>query len=111
MAFQVLEADNFIADLEEAALWLYSHNLEQSRQFADRKFIELEQEINELKSHLQEMPRMGQADEITGLRSFPVYEGRYLVTWIIDDEASTVILLEFIDLKYPKKLRGFTFEE
>ncbi len=111
MAFEILETEKFQADLEDALFWLYSHNLEQSEDFADRKFLELELEINHLKIHLSETPRMGQADEVLGLRRFPVYGGRYLVTWIIDDVASTVTLVEFIDSKYPKTLREFKFDE
>jgi hypothetical protein len=41
--YEVLESDKFKSDLEEAAFWLYSHNLEQSEEFADRNFAELEQ--------------------------------------------------------------------
>jgi len=111
MSYKVRETDNFNTNLEDAAFWLYSHNLEQSQQFAARKFLELEQEINDLKMHLQETPRMGQADEITGLRRFPVYDGRYIVTWIIDDKARIVTLLEFIDSMYPRNLRGVQFDE
>lgn len=111
MSFEILEADRFKEDLEEAAFWLYSHNLEQSQEFADRKFSELEQEINSLKAHLRKNPRMGQADEISGIRRFPLYGGRYLVTWVINENAGTLTLLEFIDSKYPKELRGFHFDE
>ena len=93
MAFKVREADSFKADLEEAAFWLYRHNLEQSQESADHKFLELEQEINELKIRLTETPRMGQADEVSGLRRFPIYDGRYSATWLIDDTSQTVTLL------------------
>ncbi len=96
MSFEVLETDHFQAALEDAALWPYSHNLEQSQEFADRKLLELEDEINALKNHLRNTPRMGQADEITGLRRFPIYEGRYFASWIVDDEAKAVILLESV---------------
>ena len=47
--YEVFESDKFKSDLEEAAFWLYTHNLEQSQDFADQKFIELEREINGLK--------------------------------------------------------------
>ncbi len=36
--FDVQESDKFKADMEEAVFWLYSHNLEQSEEFADKKF-------------------------------------------------------------------------
>ena len=61
--YEVFESDKFKSDLEEAAFWLYTHNLEQSQDFADQKFIELEREINGLKLHLRKNPRMGQDDE------------------------------------------------
>jgi plasmid stabilization system protein ParE len=88
--YEVLESDKFKSDLEEAAFWLYSHNLEQSEEFADRKFAELEQEISGLKKHLSNNPRMGQADEISGMRRFPIYGGRFVVTWAINEVAVTL---------------------
>ena len=109
--FQVLETEKFRSDLEEAAFWLYSHNLEQSEEFADLKFVELQQEIDGLKNHLVKTPQMGQVDPISGLRRFPLYAGRYIVTWIANEAAQTVILLEFIDSKYPKPLRQFKIDE
>ncbi len=54
---------------------------------------------------------MGQADETTGLRRFPVYEGRYSVTWMINDKVKMVTLLEFIDSKNPQRLRQYPFDE
>jgi hypothetical protein len=111
VSFLVQEAAAFTAGLEEALLWLYAHNLEQSEEFADSKFHELEQEIGALKRHLQQTPYMGQADVILGIRRFPLYGGRYLATWIVHENAKLVTLLEFIDGKYPKALREFHFEE
>lgn len=110
-AFEILESDQFKAELEEAAFWLYAHNLEQSQEFADRKFLELEQDINGLKLHLRKTPHMGQADEVSGIRRFPLYDGRYVVTWIINEDAKTLTLLEFLDSKYPQTLREFQFDE
>lgn len=110
-AFQVFESAKFATDLEEAAFWLYSHNLEQSQEFADLKFLELGQEINALKKHLSQNPRMGQADSISSIRRFPVYAGRFAVTWIVNDEARTLTLLEFLDSKYPPALRTFHFDD
>lgn len=107
MSFEVQESDRFKTELEEAILWLYSHNLEQSEEFADQKYFELQQEVNVLKSHLKRNPRMGQADEVSGIRKFPLYGGRYLATWIVIEAQRTAILLEFIDSKYPKELRSF----
>ncbi len=68
--FQVQESDKFKAEMEEAVFWLYSHNLEQSQDFADKKALELQQEVNSLKTHLKKTPRIGQADEISGIRRF-----------------------------------------
>ena len=53
---------------------------------------------------------MGQADEVSGLRRFPLYGGRYFATWIIDEKGQTVTLLEFIDSKYPPTFREFHFD-
>jgi hypothetical protein len=45
---------------------------------------------------------MGRKDEISELRRFPVYAGRFQITWIINNESKTVTLLECIDSKYPR---------
>lgn len=65
--FEVQESDRFKIELEEAILWLYSHNLEQSQEFADQKYFELQQEVNTLKNHLKRTPCMGQADKVAGV--------------------------------------------
>ena len=111
MNFEIQETDKFSADLEEAALWLYAQNLEQSEELADRKLNELEDEINSLKSHLRKNPEMGQADKQQGLRSFPIYSGRYSVSWIVLPGAKIVLLLALNDSKYPANLRNFSFDE
>lgn len=109
--YEVQESDRFKAELEEAVLWLYSHNLEQSQDFADQKYFELQQEVNALKNHLKRNPRMGQTDEVSGIRRFPLYGGRYLATWLVIEAQKTAVLLEFIDSKYPKELRTFQFDD
>lgn len=109
--FKVFETDKFKSDLEEAAFWLYSHNLEQSESFADKKFIELQNEINDLKNHLKKTPFIGQADELTKIRSFPIYDGRFLANWFINEHARSVIILNLFDSKYPRDLREFKFDE
>jgi len=105
--FEVQETDKFTAEIEDAVFWLYSHNLKQSQDFADKKALELQQEVNGLKNHLKKTPRIGQADEISGIRRFPIYDGRFLATWTTDEAKKLVTLLEFIDSKYPKQLRQF----
>ncbi len=111
MLYEVLESDHFLAALEECATWLYTHNLEYSMELADRKFAELEFEVNNLKNHLKTTPHMGRPDSISGLRNFSVYEGRFLITWLIDESRSIVTIHEFIDLKYPKQLRTILIED
>ena len=111
MTLKVQQTDQFKAALEEALYWLYSNNLEQSQEFADRKFLELQREVEELANHLRQTPLMGPADEISGLRRFPVYGGRYSVTWLVDDELNLVTLTEFLDSKYPQNLREFKFDD
>ena len=44
--FEVLESDRFKGELEEVILWLYSHNLEQSQEFADQKYFEYKDAAN-----------------------------------------------------------------
>jgi hypothetical protein len=111
MEYTVEESDKFSAELESAVIWLYFHNCEQSQEFADRKSLELRQEVKNLEQHLTKTPYMGKANSISRLRCFPLYDGRYLATWKVDDKANLVILLEFLDSKYPKNLREFSFDE
>lgn len=111
MSFEVRQTDKFKASLEEAMFWHYSHNLEQSLEFADRKFLELQQEVENLKNHLERTPYMGQSDEISDLHRFPIYDGRYSITWIIDDEMKVVTIMEFLDSKYPRSFREFKIDE
>lgn len=103
--FKVYESPGFLSDMEDALSWLYENNLEQSEEFADKKFLELQNEIDALKIHLRQTPYIGQADPISGIRRFPIYSGRYLATWVIDEKIHTVHLHEFLDAKYPKELR------
>jgi len=105
--FEIQESDRFKLELEEAVVWLYTNNLELSQEFADRKYFELQQEVNTLKNHLKRNPQMGQADEVSGIRRFPLYDGRYLATWLLMEAQKIIILLEFFDSKYPKQLRQF----
>ena len=108
--YTVKESDKFEADLEEAVIWLYFHNLEQSQEFADQKSLELKQEVKNLELHLAKTPYMGRVDDVSGLRRFPLYGGRYAATWTIDENARLVTLLELIDSKYPQELREFHFD-
>lgn len=105
--FDVQESDKFKVEMEEAVFWLYSHNLEQSQEFADKKSLELQQEVDGIKVHLKKTPSIGQAEDVSGVRRFPLYSGRYLVTWTTDELKKLVTLLEFIDSKYPRQLREF----
>ena len=105
--FEIQESDKFKVEMEEAVFWLYSHNLESTEEFADKKSRELQQEVNGIKAHLKKTPRFGQADEISGVRRFPLYDGRYLVTWTTDESKKLITLLQFIDSKYPRQLRQF----
>lgn len=75
--FKIYESPTFLADMEEALTWLYFHNLEQSEEFAEKKFSELEDEVGSLKKNLLQTPYFGQADTISGIRRFPVYAGRF----------------------------------
>lgn len=95
--YRVLETQKFLTELEEAAAWHYFHNLDQSQEFANHKFQELQQEVKNLEQHLTETLYLGQADKISGLRRFPVYGGRYFATWIVDEHVD--------GFAKPKKIR------
>ncbi len=109
--FEVVETDQFKMQMEEAVAWLYSHNLETSQEFADKKLFELQQEVDELKNHLRKTPSMGQLDDLRGTRRFPLYDGHFAATWLFNEKSRSVALLEFIDSKYPRELRSILFDE
>ena len=111
MKFNIEESDQFLADVEEAAVWILLNNLEQSETFAESKVDEFQADINALKVRLQSYPDSGEGDEVPGLRRFPIYNGRYSAKWIVNSIIKTVILVALTDSKYPKSLREFSFDE
>lgn len=109
--YAIKRSEDFEINVEDSLVWLYLHNSEQSQDFAEQKSLELRQEIKDLEQHLAQTPYMGQADEISGLRRFPLYGGRFVAIWTIDEHAHIVMLVEFIDSKYPQKLREYKIDE
>lgn len=71
MKFNIEESDQFLVEVEEAAVWILLTNIEQSQAFAESKLNEFEREINSLKIRLQSFPESGEGNEIKGLRKFP----------------------------------------
>lgn len=109
--FEILESDQFLADVEEAAVWIISTNIEQSDSLAESKLDELGEELNSLRERLRRHPESGESDSIDGLRKFPVYGGRYSAKWIVSHSDRRVTLLALSDSKYPRRLRQFFTEE
>lgn len=111
MKFNIEESDQFLTDVEEAAVWILLTNIEQSEAFAESKVNEFQNEIGLLKIRLQSFPESGEHDDVQGVRKFPVYAGRYSAKWVVNLVTKTVSLLALTDSKYPKQLRTFTFDE
>jgi len=109
--FEIEETDQFLKDVEEAAVWILLNNIEQSVSFAETKVHQLAADLNSLKERLKKYPESGETDEIQGLRKFPVYEGRYSAKWTINHANKAVILVALSDSKYPRNLRQFYTEE
>lgn len=108
--FTVEESDQFLKDVEEAAVWILLSNLEQSESLAERKVDEFKADINSLKVRLQSFPESGEADELEGMHKFPLYDGRYSAKWIVNRIDRKVILITLTDSRYPRKLREFRLE-
>jgi len=104
-SFTIQETDQFLTDVEVAAVWILESNLEQSEEFALRKVDEFENGIEELKMRLKEFPESGEEDQIKGVRKFPIYSGRYSVKWVVQKPEKLVTLISLSDSKYPKRLR------
>lgn len=109
--FEIEETDQFLKDVEEAAVWILLSNIEQSVSFAETKANQLATDLNSLKERLKKYPESGETDDIQGLRKFPVYEGRYSAKWTINHVKKIVILVALSDSKYPRNLRQFHTEE
>lgn len=50
--FVILESDQFLADVEEAVVWILESNLDEGVDFAISKVDDFEQELEDLKSRL-----------------------------------------------------------
>lgn len=116
MSYQVHTAGIFLTELEEASEWLYSHNEQQSIEFAEKKKAQLQTEVIALKNRLSEKP-YGLGTEVIAkiptYRKLSIYDGRYQAEWTIHEAMQQVSLLRLKDLKYPAKMRykEFTVEE
>jgi hypothetical protein len=109
--FTILETDQFLADVEEAALWILESNLEESEDLALRKVDEFQDEIESLKERLKDFPESGESDIVKGVRKFPIYKGRYSVKWIVQKTDKLITLIALSDSKYPKALRTIQLED
>ena len=111
LKYSTEESDQFLKDVEEAAVWVLLTNIEQSEALAEKKVGDLNSELNTLKARLQEFPESGEVDSIHGIRRFPVYDGRYSAKWIVNHVTKTVTFITLSDSKYPKQLRQVQFDE
>ncbi len=109
--FSIYESDQYLSDVEEAAVWILESNLNEGVEFAVSKVDKFEQELENLKSRLSQFPESGEADEIKGLRKFPIYSGRYSLKWVVDKNAIHLTLIALTDSRYPKKLRNIQIED
>lgn len=109
--YEVTESDQFLKDVEEAAVWILVTNIEQSETLAEQKIEDFQNDLNSLKNRLSEFPESGQADDIVGLRKFPIYLGRYSVKWIVNHIEKRVTLVTIADSKYPQNLREFKYDD
>lgn len=109
--FEIEESDQFLRDVEEAAVWILLSNIEHSESFAEAKVHEFSDGLNSLKERLKKHPESGEVDHVQGLRKFPIYEGRYSAKWIVDPVRRSVTLVALSDSKYPRALRQFHTEE
>ena len=109
--FTILETDQFLADVEESAVWILESNLEQSENLAIRKVDDFQNEIETLKERLKDFPESGESDIIKGVRKFPVYSGRYSVKWVVQKTDKLINLIALSDSKYPKALRNIQLED
>ncbi|NJM09552.1 MAG: hypothetical protein HC883_01230 [Bdellovibrionaceae bacterium] len=109
--YEIDESDQFLRDVEEAAVWILLTNLEQSESLADAKLNDFRTDLSSLRDRLKSYPESGEADDIQGLRKFPIYEGRYSAKWIVNHAARRVTLVALSDSKYPRNLRQFQIED
>lgn len=83
MKYKVIATEQFLTDLKHVSDWIYSTNLEQSEDFANKKLTDLETELNGLAQRIAEFSLSGVAHlTVADLRRFPIYDGRFNVQWI-----------------------------
>lgn len=111
MLYEINASDQFLKDVEEAAVWILLSNMEQSESLAEKKVDDFNKEVDLLQRRLQKFPDSGEGDEIQGVRRFPVYDGRYSAKWIVNHFTKTVTFISLSDSKYPKHLRQIQFDE
>lgn len=106
--YSVDQSDQFFSDTIEAASWIYESNKDQSEEFSDKCAKKLQDDIDELILRLKHHPDSGELLSKSLIRKSPIYSGRYSAQWIVIDTLQKVILLNLLDLKYPKNLRTFS---
>ncbi|MGZ3772714.1 MAG: hypothetical protein ACXVCY_07610 [Pseudobdellovibrionaceae bacterium] len=108
MSYSVQASVEFLNNLEEAVDWLYSHNEQQSIEFANKKKAQFENEVNTLKDRLSTNPYSIGTEilaKVPAYRKISIYGGRYQAEWTINDSKKEVNLLRLKDLVYPAELR------
>mgnify|MGYP001263128651 CR=1 FL=1 len=114
MSYVVTSGATFNSKLKECAVWLMEHyDSDYGEEYAEIKIKELHNEISELVSRIKKMPRIYEAvknSKPEETRAHSVHNGRYLVVWEIHETSKTVILTNFMDLKYPIDPRFSEFE-
>lgn len=109
--FSIFESEQYLTDVEEAAVWILESNLDEGADFAVSKVEDFEQELENLKARLSQFPESGEEDEIRGVRKFPIYSGRYRARWIVDQRTTQITLISLGDTRYPKELRNIKIDD
>lgn len=111
MLYEIKASDQFLKDVEEAAVWILVSNVEQSDSLTEKKVDDFNKELDLLQRRLQKFPDSGEGDEIQSVRRFPIYDGRYSAKWIVNHVFKTVTFVSLSDSKYPKHLRQIQLDE
>lgn len=97
--YSVHQTSYFEKKATNVILWIAETLSEHSIDLAVAKIDQFEAEIDKLSNKIMAHPFIGLENETDKSRSFPIYEGRYRVVWIVHEKQ--VFIIDLWDQKYP----------
>jgi hypothetical protein len=97
--YSVHQTSFFEKKATNVILWIAETLSEHSIDLAVAKIEQFEAELDKLEIEIMTHPFIGLENETDKSRSFPIYEGRYRIVWIV--QGKQVFIIDLWDQKYP----------